>query len=362
MRRIPVRHLKIDSVSATDVYGSDFRILVTKGTKIDKEILDKLKEHNIISVYILDKYSPKYIEDVVNPGLRMQAVKELKDMAYELMAIELNKRYEVVRLENVDKLENTVNEIIDELLLHKVQVIEQIDIRNKENARYSHSVNVAIVSIIIGIKLKFTRTRLLKLGLAALLHDIGKIFVPKDILDKEKEITKEEEDIVKNHCRLGYDYLSRYVNIGTLVKLPILNHHENIDGSGYPQKLNGNQLDEFTKIIALVNFYDNLISSEYMHEDNLPNNVIELIMSKVESSFDFEIIKVLFKNTIPFLQGTIVRLSNNDVAVVMGTIQGIPLRPIVKIIKSDNINMLNKCINLAEKLDVAIVEILYYLD
>ena len=99
-----------------------------------------------------------------------------------------------------------------------------------------------------------------------------------------------------------------------------------------------------------------------MHEDNLPNNVIELIMSKVESSFDFEIIKVLFNNTMPFLQGTIVRLSNNDVAVVMGTIQGIPLRPIVKIIKSNNITTINKCINLAEKLDVAIVEILYYLD
>ena len=124
MRRIPIRHLKIDSVSATDVYGSDFRILVTKGTKIDKEILDKLKEHNIISLYILDEYSPKYIEDVVNPALRMKAVKELKSMAYELMAIELNKRYEVVRLENVDKLENTLNEIIDELLSHKVQVIE----------------------------------------------------------------------------------------------------------------------------------------------------------------------------------------------------------------------------------------------
>ncbi|WP_294154480.1 HD domain-containing phosphohydrolase [uncultured Clostridium sp.] len=362
MRRIPIRHLKIDSVSATDVYGSDFRILVTKGTKIDKEILDKLKEHNIISLYILDEYSPKYIEDVVNPALRMKAVKELKSMAYELMAIELNKRYEVVRLENVDKLENTLNEIIDELLSHKVQVIEQIDIRNKENSRYSHSVNVAIVSIIIGIKFNFNRKKLLQLGLAALLHDIGKIFIPKDILDKERDITKEEEEIVKKHCRLGYDYLSKYVNISTVVKVPILNHHENIDGSGYPQQLKGKYLDEFTKIIALVNFYDNLISSEYMHEDNLPNNVIELIMSKVESSFDFEIIKVLFNNTMPFLQGTIVRLSNNDVAVVMGTIQGIPLRPIVKIIKSNNITTINKCINLAEKLDVAIVEILYYLD
>lgn len=302
------------------------------------------------------------MEDVITPQLRVRAAKQLKIMALELLKIQITKRHDIIRFEYIDKLRVTAGKIVDELLADNSRSIKQFDIRNKENYRYYHCVNVAVLATVVGIELKYNENKLIKLAMAGLLHDVGKIFLPPDVLEKETDRNLEEEEVFRSHTKMGYEYLSRYLNLEREVKRSILNHHEKVDGTGYPRQLKGKEIDEFSKIISLVDFYDNFIAGGYMLEDNLPSNIVELIMSHVESSFDYNLVRILLKKAVPFLPGTIVQLSNGDAAVVIETNHGIPLRPIVKVIKSGNADMIDKFINLEEKLDLVIVKILYYLD
>ena len=362
MRRIPVRCLKLGSTIATDVYDSNFRVLVKKGSVVDEKIIEDLEKCKVISIYITDEYGSKDVDDVITPELRVRAAKQLKIMALELLKIQITKRYDIIRLDYIDKLRITAGKIVDELIADNSRRIKQFDIRNKENYRYYHCVNVAVLATIIGIELKYKEEKLVKLAMAGLLHDVGKIFLPNDVLEKETDRDFEEDEVFRLHTKMGYEYLSRYLNIEREVKRCILNHHEKVDGTGYPRQIRGKEIDEFSKIISVVDFYDNLIASGYILEDNLPGNVVELIMSHVESSFDYNLVRILSKKAVPFLAGTIVQLSNGDAAVVIETTQGMPLRPIVKIIKSNNEHMIDKYVNLEEKLDLVIVKVLYYLD
>lgn len=357
MRRIPTKCLKKDSVIATDVYDGDFKLLIKKNSKVNEKTIEALKRFNIISVYIIDEYSNEELDEVISIELRLKAAKELKDMAYEFKQKKMN----VVREDYVERIKVTVNEIIDELLDKKKLLLQQIDIRNVENYNFLHSVNVTIMSIVLGIKLNYDREKLEKIGLATMLHDVGKVFVPKELLFKENR-TEEEENAVRYHCEAGYNYLSKFKNVDEKIKNVVLQHHELIDGSGYPKRLKGNQIDEFSRIIGVADFYDRVMASGYMLGDNLPSDILEQIMAYSNSTFDFEIVRTFFGIAKPFLEGTIVKLNNGDVAIVKGTIKGMPLRPIVKVIRSDKEERIGGYVDLSMKLDVTIVKILYYID
>ena len=360
MRRVPTKYLKINSVIATDVYDSNFRLLIKKNSKIDMKTIERLKKFNIFSVYIIDEYSPEFIDDIISSELRLKAVMELKKMSTEFTSIDIKKRYDLVKESYIGNITKIANQIIDELLGKEALLIQQIDIRNMENYNYSHSVNVAVLSIIVAISLKYDRKELEKIALAALLHDIGKALLPKELLIN-RERNEEEEKLFRSHCELGYNYLSNYCSIDSKIRLAVLHHHEKIDGSGYPRKLKGDQINQISKIISIANFYDNFMASGYMLGENLPSNILEQIMAYVDCSFDYDIVKAFYRKVESFLKGTIVRLNNGEIAIVKGTIEGLPLRPVVKIIRSDNDERVNKCINLAEKLDLMIVEIVYYI-
>lgn len=362
MRRIPTKHLKVDSVIGTDVYDAKGNVLIKKNTKVNMRMIEGLKKYNIISVYVIDEYSPEMHDDVISAELRLKAVMELKGMCHEFTSIDIKKRQSIIKQDYLKNMTVIMGEIVDELLKKSSLIIEQIDIRSMENYNYSHSVNVAIISIIMGIELKYDRKRLMNIALAALLHDVGKALLPRELLYKQGERTPDEEELLRSHCELGYDYICKFDHLDTEVELAILQHHERVDGSGYPKRLKGDKINELAKIIAIANYYDNFMAKGYMLRENLPHNALEEIMAYVGSSFDYDIVKLFFRKVKPFLKGTMVRLNTGDIAIVKGTIEGAPLRPLVKIIKSDNEERINKVINLVDKLDMTIVELVYYID
>ena len=360
MRRIPTRHLKEGSIIATDIYDSNGKVLIGKNTKVDAKRIEALKRYKILSVYVVDEYSPEIFEDIIGEKLRVNAVMELKSMALEFRKIDFTERGTVVKQEYLRRIVQMLNEITDELLAKKTPIIEQIDIRDMENYRYYHAVNVAVMSIIIGMELGYSRRKLRNLALGALLHDVGKTLLPDELIDKSGGRSLEEETELKSHCKLGYKYSREFKSLDEEVRLVILDHHENVDGSGYPRGINGDKINELTKIVAILNFYDNFMATGYMLNDSLPSNVLEQIMAYVDLNFDFDIVRVFLRKVKPFIKGTMVKLNTGDIAIVEGTIQGAPLRPLVRVIKSTDLSKINKVINLVDKLDVTIVELVYY--
>lgn len=361
MRRIPLRYLQENSITAMDIYNHNGQLLISKGLKVDKYMIELLKKNKIIYIYIMDESKQDIIDDVISQELRREAVLELKKMCYEFSNLTSIKKCKETNNVYIERILNLVNRIIDELLKKNSLAIEQIDIRDFENQYFQHSVNVAVVSLIIGIELNYDIDKLRQLGLAAILHDLGYAFLPKEIIYKSTKLSNDEEEVVKTHSEKGYNYLSLYTDISRDVLLPILYHHEKIDGTGYPRGIKGNRINEYSKIIAIIDFYDKLINSEAILQSDLPNNMLEKIMADIGSAFDYKIVEVFYKKVIPFLKGTMLKLSNGDIVLVEGTINGFPARPIVRVIQSDNNEKINKCINLVDDLNLSIDKIVYYL-
>ena len=133
MRRIPLRYLKENSITAMDIYNSSGKLLISKSMKIDKNMMELLHKNKIIYVYIMDESREDIIDDVISPELRREAVLELKKMSYEFSNLTSIKRDKEINNVYIEEILNLVNRIIDELLQKNSLTIEQIDIRDFEN-------------------------------------------------------------------------------------------------------------------------------------------------------------------------------------------------------------------------------------
>jgi HD-GYP domain-containing protein (c-di-GMP phosphodiesterase class II) len=228
-----------------------------------------------------------------------------------------------------------------------------------DNYTYAHSVNVAVISIILGISLNLSKQKLTYLCIGALVHDIGKSFIPKEILQKPGKLTPEEFEIIKCHSRYGYDFLKNYVDLSSYIKLIVLQHHERFDGLGYPNSIIGNKINYLARIVSIADVYDALTSDRPYKRAMCPSDALEYLMSNAGTLFDYDIINIFCKIVIPFPQGTIVSLSNGDIGIVEETFPNFPLRPIVKILKSKRLNEIGCKINLIDTLSIVISDIKY---
>lgn len=364
MRIVPIDCIREGAFLGKTIYDQNGNPLLKAGTSLNKKILDQIKKFNIYSLYIIDNYIDTEIEDIIKPELRNKTIKLLKETFSNIYKFNNINNNETTRrnlhkknLEYFKSINEISEELIDNILRNKDMLVSLIDIKNTDNYTYQHSVNVAVISLIIGIGLNLDKNKLITLCSGALLHDIGKIFIPKYILNKPSSLTHEEYEIVKNHPKLGYEHLKRQSQIKTSILLISLQHHERIDGTGYPYGLTGEKIHYLSKIVSLADVYDALTSDRSYRRALSASDAIEYIMGNVGKMFDFDIVNMFTKLIVPFPFGTIVRLSNGDVGIVQETPAHFPLRPSVKILKSNDIDSEGNIINLVDELTLVISNI-----
>ena len=161
------------------------------------------------------------------------------------------------------RAQNTTIEFFD--MLHNM--------RQDNDSTYAHSLNVALISRMIGIWLKLPDKELDTLTLAGLLHDIGKTKIPPEILDKQTRLTDEEFQTVRQHPQYGYDILKNQP-LDSHIKKTALMHHERCDGSGYPMGLTLDEIDDYALIIAIADVYDAMTAARSYREPLCPFQVI----------------------------------------------------------------------------------------
>jgi len=228
-----------------------------------------------------------------------------------------------------------------------------------DNYTYAHCVNVAVISLILGISLNLSKRNLTYLCIGALIHDIGKSFIPSEILQKPGKLTPEEFEVIKNHSLYGYKFLNNFFSLSSHIKLIVLQHHERFDGLGYPNSISGNKISYLARIVSIADVYDALTSDRPYKRAMCPSDALEYLMSNAGTLFDHDMLNVFCKIVIPFPQGTIVSLSNGDIGVVEETMPNFPLRPTIKILKSDYPNKVGSKVNLIENLSIVISDIKY---
>ena len=364
MRFIPLQSVKEDAVLHRQVYSEEGQILLQKGMKLTKQYIERLKEMKINGVYI-DCNLSKNIEMVgmIDDRLRNKAVQDVK----KLFAFVDDKKNVSPKEKNqqIQSIANAIDLIVDQILEHEQTMLNLVDLKLFDNYTFHHCVNVAVISITIGAALNMPKDKLYKLGLAGILHDIGKTFVPEEILNKKGKLDAEEWEIMKEHPFLGFQHIKEnYPSLPATSLAGILNHHEKWNGTGYPNGKKGEEIFEFGRIIAIADVYDALTSDRPYREGLLPHIAVEYIMGIAEDAFDLKIVRKFLESVAPYPLGTILELSDSRKGIVIQNTPGFGLRPTLRIIKDSADNTLPKAqqatLNLKENNHLTIQSVVNY--
>ena len=196
---------------------------------------------------------------------------------------------------------------------------------------YTHSINVALLSTLIGKWLKLGHHALDHLMLAGLFHDIGKMRIDKSILNKPDKLTDEEFEEIKKHPVYSYELLQDNTEIPLDVKVGILMHHERMDGSGYPYGVYSENINDIAKILAIADSYDAMISERPYQKKRSPFEVMQLMQEGVFGKLDSKILLIFLSNIATYYIGTYVALNTGEIGEVVAINPACVYRPIIKV-------------------------------
>lgn len=344
MRFVPTHCLRPGMILADNLYGRTGAVLLTKGTVLNDKYLNSIFRLQYNGVYIDDDFSKDIdIINVIDENLRMQAVRGIKNIFIN------TKENQKGISQNIDDLEDVISSIVDEILGNQNLVVNMVDIKVFDDYTYYHSVNVAVLSIVLGVALQLTRKELHDLCMGALLHDIGKVFIQKDILTKSGNLSDDEITEVRQHPLAGCEYITKSFRLPHTVTTAIMDHHEKCDGSGYPEGRSSRNISLFGKIIALADVYDALTSDRPYRKAMLPSEAVELIMGSVGTHFEPYLVNTFLRKIAPYPIGTLVELSNGYTGIVLENHEDFCLRPIVKVLQSDGQEITSFMLDLIEE-------------
>lgn len=355
MRLVPLNSVRENTKLGKNLYDQLGRTLLNKGVVLTESLIEKIKNNGIYMLYIEDKYSEGEIEEVIAPELKNKAVNAIKETYNEIItATSIEKRgatslVEKTALIKKDKyirnLYSLSESIVDEILSQKDVMVSLVDIKNMSNYEYQHGLSVAIYSIILGMQLGLNKDSLSNLCVGAMLHDIGKLSLDKELIIKSESWTEEELEIVKGHAEMGYDYLKEHTSIRGTSRIIAMQHHERIDGTGYPKGLEGKYINNLAKIVAIADAYDSLTSDPHLKKNMPPNEALEYIMGAAGRYYEYDYVKMFVRKIMPYPEGTLVKLSNNKIGVVKRVNRNYPMRPIVRVLNlfgGGEINLINE--------------------
>jgi len=193
---------------------------------------------------------------------------------------------------------------------------------------YFHSLNVTVLCLMLGREMKLPQDQLNMLGMAALFHDIGKTQIPDKITRKLDPLTKPEQTFLQQHCQFGAD-IAKKAGLPPAVVDIVFQHHELFDGSGYPQKLRGEQISKLASILCIVNTYDNLCNNINIANSLTPHEALSLMFAQQRSKYDSAPLGIFIRCMGVYPPGTVVKLSNDALAMVSMVNLSKPLKPIV---------------------------------
>lgn len=247
--------------------------------------------------------------------------------------------------------------MVESLLTESDVVLHAMNDRRGVVEQYSHALNVTVLALILAKSLDMSEEEVRHLAMGTLFHDIGKTKIPDRITRKTDPLTKSELALMHEHCQFGANFADGF-NLDKRVALIILQHHECVDGSGYPAKLKGEQIDRLARIVAIVNTYDNLCNPIDLAAALTPYETLSHMFSRLRSKFDPSILKLLIKSLGVYPPGSIVRLSSGDHGMVMSVNPSKPLRPCVMLHLPDVPRKTPMLIDLGEEASLSITQCL----
>ena len=330
-----MRYVTIDSLREGLVLGRTLYrkadVMLAQGVVLTQQYINSISRCGFPGVYIEDDLSADLeVTPLISDKLRLETTRRLAKI-YDMVKFD-----DDARSTKFPDITAQIEDIVSELSRNRDIMVNMTELSCHDNYTYSHSLNVAMLSILLGAGMKLNRSDLVGLGTGALLHDIGKLRISKRILGKNGPLTDEEYAIVKKHSKDGYDYITKRFSISPRHALAILDHHERFDGKGYPNGRSGPDISTYGRICAVADVYDAL-SSKRPYRDALPvHECVEYIMGGADTQFDPAIVEIFAHRIAPYPLGTSVLLSNGWVGLVVANYSDYSLRPKLRIYQQNN--------------------------
>jgi putative nucleotidyltransferase with HDIG domain len=303
-----------------DIKDKNGFLLVSTNMELTFRLIEKLKQFGIINV-------PIFVTQTIDVN--------------SVQNINLNEIFRQQLLNNVNS--SVVRYIKNEPIIHRlVDIITDFtkddllmslltEIKTIGHNVFVHSINVFALSLLIALKNNFPSDRILITAQASLLHDIGKKFLPKEILDKAHNLTKDENNIFEQHAHFGYEYIESLKNFPYEVARIISQHHERFDGTGFPNSLKGDNIHKIAQIISVADAFDLALDRQELKNRFILSDTIQFLNSASGMYFTPKYVKDLVEEIIVYYMYDWVILSNDDIGIITKLNDSMQLKPVVTV-------------------------------
>ena len=296
--------------------------------------------------------TPQKTEALVSLQIELIAAKKLHTKTKEAVV----SLFKDVRMGNALKLDGAVslvNELNQSIIRNPSALICLSRLKTADNYTYLHSVSVCVLMIALGRQLGMKDDMLKQAGIAGLLHDIGKVFIPDEVLNKPGKLTDEEFNIVKTHPVKGWEFLKNSGEVNDLILDVCRHHHERVDGMGYPDKLSGEALTLFARMGAVCDVYDAITSNRSYKKGWEPVESIRKMAEWNNGHFDEVVFHAFVKTVGIYPTGTLLKLKSGRLGVVTDQSKKSLVMPIVKVFFStrSNVHILQEIVDLSKSTD-----------
>ena len=339
--RITLNQVQIGMTCAENIYNSSGLLLVSKNASINQTHLFRMKLYQIYNILVynnellkIQQTSKVSAQQLVPDNITNNKV-FLNFMKYYDQAI-LDIKTMITCFIDGQPVEDQLYELCSNVLnsIEKPQLLFEylyhIKCKNVENSVVIHSLNVALLCHIFGKWLRLSDMELKELTLSGLLHDVGKFDIDSKILNKPGKLTKSEFEIIKSHPLYGFNKFKN-TNLTYGIKMAILQHHEKLDGSGYPFGFHKEQIHDFANIVAIVDMYEAMTCDRTYHKRMPPFIVLDIFEKDGFDVLDSHYLSVFLENVALLYIGKTVILNNGESGKIVFINRKTPSRPLVQV-------------------------------
>ncbi len=352
MQKVSIANLQPGMITAHNVYNADGTVLIKADVEISIQNSKRLKQFGLGSIYIKNQlFDGIEFPELVTEDTRLRAIQVVQSAF-----VNFSKTQDV----NIEPFKELANSIVDEIILNRDMLVQLVDTRTYDDYLYGHSVNVCILSVLTGLALEYNEGKLRELALGALLHDLGYLLIPTEIADKPGKLTPEEAGIIQQHTTKGFEALRKVYGVSIPAAHIAFQHHENFDGTGYPRRLQGDEIHEYARIAKIADIFDALVADRKYRKAFLPHEAYELLMTLSNKFVDNKILEVFLGNIAIYPVGSVVKLNTGEFGIVTKVSRKMQARPIVRVITDKNGQLLHNAeeVDLTQQLTVFIEKLL----
>ena len=350
--------MKIDQA----VVDKSGRNLVQRGSILDNYVIDSLLKMGVMMVYIQSgEETAGDIEKSISPQARKQIERlhtddrskvELSDSVKTRVAEGIQFIYSNTESKELaDATNNIASNLMNAINSTDAIAVDISALKTSDEYTFKHSVDVATMSMVLAKQQGLSQKQIYEIGVAGLLHDIGKTKVPLDILNKPARLTDEEFAVMKQHPVFGYRMIKDRDEFSNEICMAVLQHHEKMNSKGYPIGFPSDKITQYARILTIADIYDALVTERPYKSAFSQRDAVEMIMS-MTGELDITAMKSFLESMILYPVDSIVELSNGEKAKVVKNNPHYILRPTVVGIKSGRVYDLSmdiKCANIIIK-------------